>query len=140
MAASEPLKQLRVPELAVVVSLAGLVASLAWRSRGWPLIHDAPIMQYIAWRIAHGAVPYRDLFDMNFPGTYLVHLAAVQWFGLGDAGWRAFDLVWLAGSAGCVAAMVAPWGRAAAASAGLLFALYHLAGGASEAGQRDFIL
>jgi len=39
-----------------------LVAYLAWQSRGWPLIHDAPIMHYIAWLIAGGAVPYRDIF------------------------------------------------------------------------------
>ena len=44
---------------------------------GWPLVHDAPIMHYVAWRIAEGAVPYRDLFDMNFPGVYLLHLLVV---------------------------------------------------------------
>ncbi len=124
----------------MLVALATLVAVFAWGSRGWPLVHDAPIMHYVAWRISHGAAPYRDLFDMNFPGTYLVHLAALRAFGPGDAGWRAFDLLWLAGSAICVAAVVAPWGRVAAASAGLFFAFYHLAGGAWQAGQRDFIV
>ena len=71
--------------LAVVVTLVGW---LAWRSLGWPLVHDAPLMNYVAWRIAEGAVPYRDLFDMNFPGVYLLHLlaknAVQSLFGVGD--------------------------------------------------------
>jgi len=65
----------------VVLGLAALTGALAWRSRGWPLIHDAPLMHYIAWRIGEGAVPYRDLFDMNFPGVYLVHVLAFRLFG-----------------------------------------------------------
>jgi len=113
---------------------------LAWRSRGWPLIHDAPIMHYIAWRISEGAVPYRDLFDMNSPGVYLVHLVALKLFGAGDAGWRVFDLTWLAGTSLAAAALAALWGRLAAAGAGLFFAAYHLAAGAWQTGQRDFLL
>jgi len=124
----------------IVLALAGLVGVLAWRSRAWPLIHDAPLMHYIAWRIGEGAVPYRDVFDMNFPGVYLLHLIALKLFGAGDAGWRAFDLTWLALTALAAAALAAPWGRLAAAGAGLFFALYHLAAGAWQTGQRDFLL
>ena len=126
--------------LLVVLGLAVLTGALAWRSRGWPLIHDAPLLHYIAWRISEGAVPYRDLFDMNFPGVYLLHLTAFELFGAGDAGWRVFDLAWLTGTSVAVAALAAPWGRLAAAGAGLFFAAYHLAAGAWEAGQRDFLL
>jgi hypothetical protein len=97
-------------------------------------------MHYIAWRISEGAVPYRDLFDMNFPGVYLLHLAALKLFGAGDVGWRAFDLVWLAATSLAAAALAAPWGRLAAAGAGLFVAAYHLAAGAWQAGQRDFLL
>jgi hypothetical protein len=97
-------------------------------------------MHYIAWRIGEGAVPYRDLFDMNFPGVYLLHALALGLFGAGDGGWRVFDLAWLAATSLAVAALAAPWGRVAAAGAGLFFAVYHLAGGAWQAGQRDFLL
>src|SRR5881296_1469933 len=79
-------------------------------------------MHYIAWRIGAGAVPYRDIFDMNFPGVYALHLAALGLFGAGDAGWRAFDLAWLAATSLAAAALAAPWGRLAAAGAGLLLA------------------
>jgi len=59
---------------------AVLLAYLAWGSRGWPLIHDVPLMHYIAWLIEQGAVPYRDTFDMNLPGAYLLHLAVLLWW------------------------------------------------------------
>jgi hypothetical protein len=117
-----------------------LVIWLGWRSRGWPLIHDAPIMHYIAWRISEGAAPYRDLFDMNVPGAYLFHLAIVRWLGTGDVAWRGADLAVTALTSVTVAALAAPWGRSAAVGGGLFFAAYHLAGGAWNAGQRDFLL
>ena len=56
-------------------------------------------MHYIAWLIAQGAVPYRDAFDMNLPGVYLLHLAVLQVGGPGDLAWRLFDLGWLAATA-----------------------------------------
>jgi hypothetical protein len=125
----------------VLVLAQGVVAAwLAWRSLGWPLIHDAPIMHYIAWRIAEGAVPYRDLFDMNVAGVYLVHLAVVTLLGTGDAAWRAFDLGVTALAAVAIGALAAPWGRVAAMGGASFFAAYHLASGAWNAGQRDFLL
>jgi Dolichyl-phosphate-mannose-protein mannosyltransferase len=134
------LKRSSILGAAVVVPLAGLAGRLAWGSRGWPLIHDAPLMHYIAWRIGDGAAPYRDLFDMNFPGVYLLHTLALGLFGAGDAGWRVFDLAWLAVTSLAAAALAGAWGGCAAAGAGLFFAVYHLAGGAWQAGQRDFLL
>jgi len=101
----------------VVLALAALVGALAWRSREWPLIHDAPLMHYIAWRIGEGAAPYRDLFDMNFPGVYLLHMAALRLVGAGDTGWRVFDLTWLAGTSLAAAALAGASGRLAATGA-----------------------
>ena len=122
------------------MALAGAVLWFVWKSREWPLVHDAPLMHYVAWRILDGAVPYRDVFDMNFPGVYLLHLLVVATGGSGDLAWRTFDLAWLALTAVLAGALVWPWGRLAAVGAGLMFALYHVAGGAWQAGQRDFFL
>jgi hypothetical protein len=126
--------------VALVVAFGALAAWLGWRSLGWPLVHDAPIMHYVAWRISQGAVPYRDVFDMNFPGVYLVHLAVLRGLGPGDVAWRVFDLGWLAASAGAIAVFARPWGPVATAGGALFFAAHHLAGGAWQAGQRDFLL
>ena len=88
---------------ALLTTLAAL--RLAWLSRGWPLVHDAPLMHYIAWRILEGAAPYRDLFDMNFPGVYAAHVLLLLTLGPGDVAFRVFDLVALlvTGAGLCVA-------------------------------------
>jgi hypothetical protein len=118
-----------------------LLAYLIWASRAWPLIHDAPLMHYIAWLIAQGGVPYRDAFDMNLPGVYLLHLAVLQVGGPGDLAWRLFDLAWLFATGALLWAYCRPVSDAVAAAAGAtLFGLYHLSGGAWRAGQRDFLL
>ena len=124
----------------LVAGFGGLALTLAWLSLPWPLFHDAPLMHYIAWRIGEGAVPYRDLFDMNAPGVYLLHLAVLRFLGPSDLAWRAFDLFALAMAVIVVALVARPWGRIAAVGSGLAFACYHLAGGAWQAGQRDFLL
>ena len=129
-----------VASAALVAAYAAVAAWLVVGSLRWPLVHDAPIMHYIAWRIASGAVPYRDLFDMNFPGTYLIHLTALRAFGAGDAAWRAFDLAWLTATSLALAVFARPWGWMAAAGSALFFAAYHVSGGAWLVGQRDYFL
>ena len=125
----------------ISVASALLLAYLVWASRAWPLIHDAPLMHYVAWLIAQGGVPYRDAFDMNLPGVYLLHLAVLQVGGPGDLAWRLFDLAWLAATGALLWVYCRPVSDRAAAGAGaLLFGLYHLSGGAWRAGQRDFLL
>jgi hypothetical protein len=125
----------------VAIGATGLLAGyLTIGSLGWPLVHDAPLMHYIAARLLEGAVPYRDLFDMNFPGVYLVHALGLALFGRGDLAFRALDLLVLAGTVVGLGVGLAGSGRRAVLAAGALFWLYHLAGGAWRAGQRDFIL
>src|SRR5262245_41573476 len=106
----------------LVAGLVGVAGYVGRLSLSWPLIHDAPIMHYIAWRIGEGAVPYRDLFDMNFPGVYLIHLGVLRVFGAGDVGWRLFDLAWLGMTSAAAGWLASGWGRLAAAGAALSFA------------------
>jgi hypothetical protein len=127
-------------EVGLAAALAVVAIRLAWLSRGWPLIHDAPLMHYVAWLIDRGVVPYRDVFDMNAPGVYLLHLAVLRGLGGGDVGWRMFDLGWLALTSLLLAWYAWPFGARPAAIAGLLFVVYHLAGGVWLAGQRDFVV
>jgi hypothetical protein len=97
-------------------------------------------MHYVAWRILEGAAPYRDLFDMNFPGVYAVHLLLLMTLGPGDGAFRAFDVgLLVAAGAGLWTALRRPsaWGGLAAVG---LFGLYHVAGGPWLAGQRDLLL
>jgi Dolichyl-phosphate-mannose-protein mannosyltransferase len=106
----------------------------------WPLIHDAPLMDYIAWRITAGAVPYRDIFDMNMPGTYLVHIVALRLFGSGDLGWRLFDFIWLLLISVAAYVFCRPISRWGGVLSAMFFVSYHLSQGALSLGQRDFLL
>src|SRR5215813_8903842 len=137
---SGSLRPISVASVLAVAGFGALAVVLVWRSLTWPLIHDVALMHYIAWRIGDGAIPYRDLFDMNQPGTYLIHLAVLRTLGGGDLAWRIVDLVWLAATAGAIAAFAAPWGALASAGGAFVFGTYHLAGGAWHAGQRDFFV
>lgn len=124
-----------------IVSLFVVMAAvLAWRSRTWPLFHDAPVLHYIAWRIGAGDAPYRDLFEINAPGAYLIHLAAWRLGGLSDFAWRLYDLAWLGLAAAAAFVFARPWGLVAASGAAAFLGLYHLAGSPWEAGQRDYFL
>jgi hypothetical protein len=51
-----------------------------------------------------------------------------------------FDLAWLASAVVLLGVFARPWGTLPAVGAALCFAAYHLAGGAWNAGQRDFVL
>ena len=125
---------------ALLTALLGLTLALLLLSLHWPLIHDAPLMHYIAWRIGEGAVPYRDVVDMNMPGTYLVHMGALAVLGESDAAWRTLDALWLAATCGALTALCRPFGWRPALIASLLTASYHLAAGPARMGQRDFLI
>jgi 4-amino-4-deoxy-L-arabinose transferase-like glycosyltransferase len=128
--------------LKLILAASGALALyLGWRSWSWPLIHDAPIMHYVAWLVAQGVVPYRDIFDMNVPGVYLLHLGVIRVLGEGDGAWRIFDLAWLGLTGAALFGFSRRMGDAwSGLGAALLFVLYHLSGGAWRAGQRDFLL
>lgn len=130
-----PLRHLLV--LAAGLATLGLVIG----SMGWRLVHDTALMQYIAWRMTEGSSLYRGLYDMDLPGVFLLHALLLKTLGGSDLAWRLFDLLFLGASAG----LIVLYGRRlgdtwSAAGAALLFCLYHLAGGASDMGQRDYMM
>lgn len=112
----------------------------AWHTLDWPMILDTPLMHYIAWRIREGQAPYRDIFDMNLPFTYALHLGVMTLLGEGDAAWRAFDLAWLGFTGVGIFLFCRPGGALGAAFAALLFAGIHLHMGGTNQGQRDFVM
>jgi hypothetical protein len=126
----------------LLVIAAGLATlCLIAGSMGWRLVHDTALMQYLAWRMTEGSALYRDLYDMDLPGVFLLHALLLKTLGGSDLAWRIYDLLFLAASAG----LIVLYGRRlgdtwSAVGAALLFSLYHLAGGASDMGQRDYMM
>ena len=80
--------------LAASLTVSALLYFLwSWR---WPLVGDASLIHYIGFLIQRGWVPYAQLGDMNMPGSYLIEIAAMHIYGMGDVAWRLFDFTLLA--------------------------------------------
>lgn len=124
----------------VNVLLAVATCVLLWRSLGWPLVGDAAIFHFIAGQMQMGAVPYRDIVDINMPLIYFIHAAVVAVGGMSDIVWRAFDLVAAALMSGLILMLVWPAGRAVAILAVLVVLVMHLLLGPYAAGQRDYLM
>ncbi len=56
------------------------------------MIGDAALMHYVVFLMDRGAAPYRDLSEINLPGSYFVEWAVVHIAGGGELAWRCFDL------------------------------------------------
>jgi hypothetical protein len=126
--------------IAVAVVLAAIVLVVAaWASLQWRYVKDSPLMIYAGFLLAHGAVPYRDFFDMNMPGTYFVMAAVGKLAGWNDVAFRVFDVLCIA----CVSASTLRWmwsfGRLPALAASVAFPLWYLNAGAAVALQREHI-
>ena len=122
------------------LALAVVVAALLWRSLDWRVVGDAAIFHFIAVQMQMGAVPYRDIVDVNMPLIYLIHAAIVTIGGVGDVVWRVFDLTAAGLMSGLILMLVWPAGRAAAIHAVLIVLVIHLLLGPYAAGQRDYLM
>jgi hypothetical protein len=145
--------------LAASLSVSALLY-FAWSWR-WPLVGDASLIHYIGWLIERGWAPYRDLGDMNMPGSYLIELAAMHLFGMGDLAWRLFDFALMGAATASFFAITrragdpsitdsSSWvgpdgtglegGWLAGLFAACLFILVHGRDGLAEGGQRDLTM
>jgi hypothetical protein len=72
------LSRASVPLVAGICLLAFVIGT-----RHWTLISDAVLMHYVGFLVRHGFAPYRDIADINMPGTYLLDLAWTSLVGSG---------------------------------------------------------
>jgi hypothetical protein len=134
-----PRSHLRIA-VAVAVGIAAVVLLLtACSSLHWRYVRDSPLMIYTGFLVAGGAVPYRDFFDMNMPGTYFIMWAFGRVFGWNDLGFRIFDLLCLASISASTFLWMRPTGRLPAFAASVAFPLWYLLRGPSLSLQREYI-
>jgi len=122
--------------LVLLASVCVFVVS-SWR---WPLVGDASLMHYVIFLLDRGAAPYRDIAEMNMPGSYLAEWAAMHSFGGGELAWRLFDLALCLLATLAMAVIATPVDWAAGVWAGALFLLIHGRDGIQQLGQRDLTL
>ena len=118
--------------------LLGLVAAFAFISRHWPMVGDATFMHYVVFLMKHGMVPYRDIVDMNLPGTYLLEGAEMQLLGPGSVGWRLYDFALMLLASVSLLTILRREGWLSSILAAALLALIHGRDGILMSGERDF--
>jgi hypothetical protein len=115
-------------------------AAFAITSLHWLLVGDASLMHYISFLIGRGRVPYRDIVDVNLPGTYAVEWIVIHLFGGGSLAWRLFDIALGLTAAVEMTFLAWPCDRLAGVLAGAVFFLIHGRDGMNELGQRDLVM
>lgn len=119
-----------------VAATVSALSSLAWR-----MDVDSPLMLYAAWLMnEHHYVPYRDLFEMNMPGTYLMYGLIGRVLGYGDLGFRAADLMLLGTLLWATFRITRAFGRQVAWAACVAFALAYLTAGSGVTMQREYLV
>jgi hypothetical protein len=121
-------------------SLAISVAAFVITTIHWPLVGDASLIHYICFMMDHGMSPYRDLGDMNMPGSYMIEWSVIHTLGSGALAWRIFDFSLAAAAMVFMIAIALPYDWFAGFFAGSLFMLSHGRDGIHQAGQRDLTL
>jgi hypothetical protein len=131
----------RAASTLLIVTLAAAVGVTALLSLRWGMLHDAPLLMYIALLIDRfGALPYRDIYDQNMPAAFAFYVLVGRIFGYGDLGFRLADLCVLALIGACTWCWGRPMGARYGLVAALLFALIYLSYGAALSLQRDIVL
>ncbi|MGC9291884.1 MAG: hypothetical protein ACP5EP_04070, partial [Acidobacteriaceae bacterium] len=121
----------------VLVVCAGIVVL---RTLHWPLVGDASLMHYVVFLMQHGMAPYRDIVDMNMPGSYMVEWTAMHVFGTGAIGLRLFDFSLLGVAALAMVAIAWPYDWFAALYAAALLLLIHAHDGVDQLAERDLTM
>jgi hypothetical protein len=122
----------------VCLWLAALLAVFVVVSLHWPMVGDSVLMHYVVLLMQHGMKPYRDIVDMNLPGSYLLDAAEMWLFGTGALAWRVYDFGLMASASAALAVILRRRGRLAMVLAAALFALIHGMDGILMTGERDF--
>jgi len=125
----------------IIVPLTGYLIYYAIATLEWRMFHDSSIMMYIAFLIGElGYVPYRDIFDMNLPGSYLIYVIIGHLSGYSDIGFRIADLIFLGIiSLGSVLILRKVSWRAAWA-APVIFGILYLGGGPKMSLEREYVM
>ena len=122
------------------VFLCACLALFVFGTWKWPLVGDASVIHYVAFLMAHGFAPYRQIIEMNMPGCYLVEWVVIHTFGGGSLSWRLFDLFLLAVSGAAMIVIAKPYSWFAGFAAAALLALVHGQDGVAFLGERDLII
>jgi len=106
----------------------------------WQQVNDPAQLHYACFLMDHGMSPYRDLIEMNMPGTYLTNWTVMHTLGGGSLAWRLFDIGLMLVAAWAMLSIARPHDWFAGALAATMLIMFHARDGAMQLGQRDLII
>ncbi len=122
----------------VILSYAALF--YVRQSIDWSWQWDTSIMHYVNFMMDHGKAPYRDIIDINMPGSYFIEGWAMHVFGHGDLGWRLYEYSLLTVLTLSMIVIAWPYDWLAGLFGGVLYTLFHGAEGPINAVQREEVM
>jgi hypothetical protein len=125
----------------ILFLLAAFLITQAAFSLQWPIAHDEAPLFYEAFLMqSEGRIPYRDIFDFQMPGSYIVYYLLGILSGFGPFRIRILDLLILAALIVITFQAMRRFGKTPALTAGILFGIKYLQGGPSLSLQREYLL
>ena len=130
----------RLVRFSICVFMVACVGFFVVRTIDWPLVNDPAQIDYVCFLMDQGRAPYRDIIEMNMPGTYLVNWTVMHTLGGGALAWRLFDLSLMAAAGIAMLVIAWPTGWLGGFLAAVLLILFHGRDGPGQQGQRDLIM
>lgn len=115
--------------------------AVSFLSLQWKFQHDAALLFYISFLIEHfGYIPYKDIFDVNLPATYLIYAGIGRLTHYSNLGVRLADLTLLGGVMWMTWLWMKSFGRNVAWAGTIVFGLVYLRLGPAVSLQREFLI
>ncbi len=124
----------------VLFLLAALLIAQAAFSLQWPIAHDEAPLFYEAFLMQNGQIPYKDFFDFQMPGSFIVYYLLGIFSNFGPFRIRILDLIILVAISTITYFAMRRFGKLAALAAPILFALKYLQGGPALSLQREYLI
>lgn len=134
-------KYIKLVVFSLLTSITVVFIAVAVISFKWRMVLDSPILMYIALLIdRYQFVPYRDIFDVNMPGTYFIYYLIGKVTNYTDIGFRLADFAFLAGIMVSTFYWLRTISLRVAWSATVVFGLTYLSLGSQTSMAREFTL
>jgi len=127
-------------QILFLILLAIFLIVQAIFSLQWQIAHDEAPLLYEAFLMQNGAVPYKDFFDFQMPGSYIIYYLLGTLSNFGPFRIRILDVLILASIIFITYHALKKINKTSALIAGILFGLKYLQGGPALSLQREYLI
>ncbi|HCR72392.1 MAG TPA: hypothetical protein DIW23_13165 [Anaerolineae bacterium] len=127
-------------QILFLILLAIFLIMQAIFSLQWQIAHDEAPLLYEAFLMQNGKIPYKDFFDFQMPGSYIIYYLLGTLSNFGPLRIRILDVLILASIIFITYHALKKINKISALIAGILFGLKYLQGGPALSLQREYLI